>query len=130
VVINYQWSTLSFVRHLARIVAVLMLASFAAPAMACLLPGMTMTAAEHECCRRMAGQCGSMGMASSHSCCKVQAHSPNAFLKMSAVPTPVLPCVLTTPQVVDISATGSIWIGAIIDHPPPELSSVSTALRI
>jgi hypothetical protein len=32
-----------------------------------------MTSAERECCKKMAEQCGDMGMAKSHPCCKVTA---------------------------------------------------------
>jgi RsiW-degrading membrane proteinase PrsW (M82 family) len=42
------------------------------PAMACVLPGATMTPAERECCHHMAEQCGSSMMPASHSCCKAQ----------------------------------------------------------
>jgi hypothetical protein len=42
------------------------------PAMACVLPGATMTPAERECCHQMAEQCGSSMMPASHSCCKAQ----------------------------------------------------------
>jgi len=40
------------------------------PAMACVLPGATMTPAERECCHHMAEQCGSSMMPASHSCGK------------------------------------------------------------
>src|SRR5215469_10383274 len=40
------------------------------PALACLLPGEQMTTAEQECCQKMAGQCGSTMMPSSHTCCQ------------------------------------------------------------
>jgi hypothetical protein len=46
-------------------------ALFAAmPVMACALPDAAMTAAERECCKKMARQCGDMGMAKSHPCCQ------------------------------------------------------------
>jgi hypothetical protein len=47
----------------------------ALPAAACVLPGLAMTSAERECCKKMAEQCGDMGMAKSHPCCKVTATS-------------------------------------------------------
>jgi len=50
------------------VVSLLSLLLFAAPIMACALPAMAMTAAEHDCCKRMAGECGKKGM--SHSCCQ------------------------------------------------------------
>jgi hypothetical protein len=49
----------------------LMLAAL--PVAACVLPGAAMTSAERECCKKMAEQCGDMGMAKSHPCCKVSA---------------------------------------------------------
>lgn len=42
----------------------------AVPGMACLLPAGTLTAAERECCRQMANECGRAGMPSSHACCQ------------------------------------------------------------
>jgi hypothetical protein len=40
------------------------------PAMACLIPGATMTAQERACCRSMGARCGQPDMPASHSCCK------------------------------------------------------------
>src|SRR6202162_3957412 len=45
----------------------------ALPVAACILPGAAMTSAERECCKKMAEQCGDMGMAKSHPCCRVTA---------------------------------------------------------
>jgi hypothetical protein len=61
----------------------LMLAAL--PVAACVLPGAAMTSAERECCKKMAEQCGDMGMAKSHPCCKVAA-TPAEFhaLKMAS----------------------------------------------
>lgn len=42
----------------------------AAPVMACLAPGATLTVAERACCKRMAKQCGGAAMSKSHSCCQ------------------------------------------------------------
>ncbi len=42
----------------------------ALPVMACALPDAAMTPAERECCKKMARQCGDMGMAKSHPCCQ------------------------------------------------------------
>ena len=55
----------------------------AVPTMACLLPITTMTAAEHECCKRMAGQCGQAGMPSNHSCCQRISGPEDTFVKAS-----------------------------------------------
>jgi hypothetical protein len=52
-------------------VSALALMLAALPVAACVLPGAAMTSAERECCKKMAEQCGEMGMAKSHPCCKV-----------------------------------------------------------
>src|ERR1700733_13058429 len=54
-------------------VSALALILAALPVAACVLPGAEMTSAERECCKKMAEQCGDMGMAKSHPCCKVTA---------------------------------------------------------
>lgn len=51
-------------------VAVLSLLLLATPIMACLMPATSMTAAERDCCKRMAQECGKTGMPQSHSCCQ------------------------------------------------------------
>ena len=56
---------------------------FGYPAMACLIPDAEMTAAERECCKQMAQQCGSMDMPSSHSCCQKEISRPNSMLRTS-----------------------------------------------
>ncbi|MCU1308749.1 MAG: hypothetical protein JWN45_3444 [Acidobacteriaceae bacterium] len=57
----------------------------ALPVIACTIPGAAMTAAERDCCKRMAEQCGQPGMAGSHGCCQTQV-SPSDFhvLKVSS----------------------------------------------
>jgi|SRR3981081_3242144 hypothetical protein len=45
----------------------------ALPVMACVVPNEAMTPAERECCKKMAGHCGDMGMAKSHPCCQATA---------------------------------------------------------
>jgi hypothetical protein len=51
-------------------VLVVSLVLLATPIMACVIPIAAMTAAERECCKRMAQECGKNGMAKSHSCCQ------------------------------------------------------------
>jgi hypothetical protein len=58
-------------------VSALALMLAALPVAACVLPGAGMTSAERECCKKMAEQCGDMGMAKSHPCCKVTATPAN-----------------------------------------------------
>src|SRR5690242_6616599 len=64
--------------------ALVVLLSLLAPTMACALPGSQMTAAEHACCRHMKGECGSMKMPTSHSCCQKSVQ----VSQMSVVPQP------------------------------------------
>ena len=50
-------------------VSVLSLVLLATPIMACVMPATAMTAAERDCCKRMAQECGK-GMSKPHSCCQ------------------------------------------------------------
>ena len=54
-------------------VSLLSLLLLAAPVMACTLQANAMTAAERDCCKRMAQECGKGKMSQSHSCCKTVA---------------------------------------------------------
>lgn len=56
------------------------------PTMTCLLPTVTLTAAERECCKHMANECGQAGMPSSHSCCqRLTGSEASTFFKASNV---------------------------------------------
>lgn len=57
----------------------------ALPTMACLLPTVTLSAAEHECCQRMASDCGSANMPSSHSCCQRTGPEASSYVKAPSV---------------------------------------------
>lgn len=54
-------------------VSLLSLLLFAMPIMACTLQANALTAAERNCCKRMAQECGKGNMPQSHSCCKTVA---------------------------------------------------------
>ena len=64
-------------------VSILALLLAAAPVMACARPAAAMTAAERDCCKRMAEQCHRSGMANSHGCCQTQT-SRNGFDALKA----------------------------------------------
>jgi len=64
-------------------VSTLALLLAALPVMACTVPGAVMTAAERDCCKRMADQCGHSGMAKPHGCCEIQT-APNDFHALKA----------------------------------------------
>ena len=54
-------------------VSLLSLLLFATPIMACTMQANAMTAAERDCCKRMAQECGKGKMSQSHSCCQTVA---------------------------------------------------------
>jgi len=117
-------------------VSTLALLLAALPAMACAIPGAVMTAAERDCCKRMANQCGHSGMAKSHGCCEIQT-APNDFHALKASFTQV------DHSLIDLYAQ-PIALQTIADsqlifttntsfptHSPPGLvSSATTDLRI
>jgi hypothetical protein len=52
--------------------AFLLAAWLLTPDLLCLIPGVEMTAAEHECCERMGSDCGKIPMPDVHSCCRTE----------------------------------------------------------
>ena len=102
-------------------------------AFACLLPTDQMTPTEHECCERMAGQCGAAVMPSSHTCCQHPNHSEAAV-----GPTPTYPPIrhLITPVIsqsgFSLPESASVWTHSPALDPPPAASSpgYSSILRI
>jgi hypothetical protein len=60
---------------------------FGTPLLNCVTPPQAMTAAEKECCKKMAVECGRAGMASSHSCCQSDGAADTRPLLKSASPT-------------------------------------------
>lgn len=104
------------------------------PTMACVLPGATMTPAEHECCHRMAEQCGSSMMPASHSCCKAQAPT-NTVLPQAQTAGPVRPLtVAVIPPAAFLAALPTLTLRSHLSflHPPPPEPSpgCSSILRI
>jgi len=107
------------------------------PVMACVLPNAAMTAAERECCKKMAGQCGDMGMAKSYPCCQVTA-TPADFhaLKTASSQTHhvslVLLHALPLTSQADTYSSLAQWSSRVsCTHSPPGLASLSTTvLRI
>jgi hypothetical protein len=102
------------------------------PAIACMIPIRPMTQAEHECCKKMAQQCGSSSMSSSHSCC--QGHERDTAV--SAVPTysPTRPFdVAIVPQTAALLIASEPILPSVaaLEAPPPEASpGCSSVLRI
>jgi hypothetical protein len=118
-------------------VSALALMLAALPVAACVLPGAAMTSAERECCKKMAKQCGDMGMANSHPCCRVTA-TPADFhaLKttssqldhVSLVLFHALPITAQTDPYLSLAQRSSC---VSCTHSPPGLGSTNTTvLRI
>src|SRR5215470_5221526 len=93
------------------------------PAIACLIPLRPMTQAEHECCKKMAQQCGSSAMPSSHSCC--QGHERDTAV--SPVPTysrarPFNTAIVPQAAILLIASEPTLPTSAALEAPPPEAS--------
>src|SRR6202163_194494 len=109
----------------------------ALPVMACALPNAAMTAAERECCKKMAGQCGDMGMAKSHPCCQVTATPADfhalktASSQLHHVSLVLLHALPPTAQT-DVYVSLAQWSSRVsYTHSPPGLKSLTTTvLRI
>jgi len=117
-------------------ISALALLMAALPVMACTVPGAVMTAAERDCCKRMANQCGHSGMAKSHGCCEIQT-APNDFhalkasfsqLDHSLIDLYAQPIVLQRIAVSQLMFTPNTTFPT---HGPPGLDySATTVLRI
>jgi hypothetical protein len=104
------------------------------PAVACVLPGATMTPAERECCHHMAEQCGSSMMPASHSCCKAQGPT-NTVLPQALTAGPIRPLTLAViPPVASLEALTAVTVRfhlSFLHAPPPEPSpGYNSVLRI
>lgn len=108
---------------------------FGLPLLNCALQAQAMTAAEKECCKKMAGQCGRAGMAQSHSCCP-----PNGSVDdrpiLKAVPHVSTNFTLSIVEVVPqtklvASLTASLPLfDSLVHGPPGETPPNTTVLRI
>jgi hypothetical protein len=118
-------------------VSLLSLLLFASPIMACAMQANTMTAAERDCCKRMAQECGKRTRSLSHSCCKTVAmpdHLPAiksapdfnsdnpSFVATPAMPQPPLVMMVAEP----VTAP---WASNMHGPPGSPLSGISV-LRI
>src|ERR1051326_8186313 len=108
-------------------VAVLLVVVFGIPAMACLTPSQPMTMEEHECCRGMAHDCGSMPGSETHSCCQVGARPSSPFVSVSHFAMGRRAVVLSATEVeptIVLVAFADIEVSAISHSPPPLASMV------
>jgi hypothetical protein len=116
-------------------VSALALMLAALPVAACVLPGAVMTSAERECCKKMAEQCGDMGMTKSHPCCKVTATPADLHaLKTASSDHVSLVLLHALPLIAQTGAYVSLaqWSSRVsCTHSPPGLESLTTTvLRI
>jgi hypothetical protein len=109
----------------------------ALPVVACAMPNSAMTAAERECCKKMAGQCGDMGMTKSHPCCQ-QTSTSSDFdaLKTASSQDHHFSLIafhaLTVPFEASSNSSLAQWSSRILyTHGPPGLApTFQTILRI
>lgn len=105
----------------------------ATPAIACVLPGVSLTPAERECCHHMAEQCGQAAMPATHSCCQTKSHHSDALPQASAaVPTRHLAiAAVAVHAVLVLPVADPSRIAVCLHSPPldPDSSSISV-LRI
>jgi len=104
------------------IIGMTILSVLFAPSMLCLIPGATMTAAEHECCLQMSSNCGDTQM--EHSCCQPTKPSGDFSLAARVKPQTRLIEVAVLENVIgfrpEVQDSGS-WFGfspAGTEHPP------------
>ena len=123
---------------LIKVCALALAVLFAAlPVMACVVPDAAITAAERECCKKMARQCGDMGMAKSHPCCQATA-TPADFHALKTASSElhhfsfVLYHALPLTSQADTYSSLARWSSQLsCTHSPPGLESLSTTvLRI
>jgi hypothetical protein len=106
----------------------------ALPVMACALPNAAMTTAERECCKKMAEQCGDMGMTKSHPCCQVTATAAD-FHALKTAPSQlhhvslVLVHALPVTSQADAYRSLAQWSSRVsCTHSPPGLGSTTTTI--
>jgi len=105
------------------------------PVMACMVPNAAMTAAERECCKKMAGQCGDM--AKSHPCCQITA-TPADFHALKTASSQLHRVSLVLFHALPLTAQTDAYFSLAqwssrdsCTHSPPGLGSLATTvLRI
>jgi len=115
-------------------VSILALLLAAMPVMACAKPAAAMTAAERNCCKRMAEQCGRSSMAKSHGCCQTQI-SPRDLQALKTPSSQLDHCLLELhTQAIMLPAIAYPQlitnIASATPSPPGLISSSTTVLRI
>lgn len=112
----------------------LLLVTFAAPVMACMVPNAEMSAQERACCMQMKAQCGQMEMPASHGCC----HKTLTGIRDSALdnktitfhPVVVTGVWLAAYEWVNSTPAVAEWIESPEYSPPQSPPSTISILRI
>jgi hypothetical protein len=105
------------------------------PEVICLLPGVSLTMAEHECCERMAGQCGNVPMPDLHKCCQTVT-SPQIIVTAKATSYPqsqlaAMPFIMPAVDLLREVAPAAFWRDFGNPNSPPAHSSETfSVLRI
>lgn len=117
-------------RPLAIVVVLLAMSWVALPALACLLPGRAMTAAEHACCRQMPQMCGSAHMPQSHPCCQKEIQTGSSLAVATNHQFARTLQVLAAIPALSPSPTCAVFSGAAPGSPPSDSSPGFSVLRI
>jgi hypothetical protein len=115
-------------------VLVLLLVTSLAPAMACMVPGVQMSAQERACCRMMSTQCSHTEMPASRGCCqKAPASLYDTALGTKAVafhPVVVRVIWLAASEFANPVSAVIAWIERPDYTPPKSPPSIVSSLRI
>ncbi len=108
----------------------LIIAVVATPVMACMVPDRQMTAEEQSCCKKMARDCESSMMPTSHSCCQhpVARHAANIPSIRNGDIALCLAALVEIPFSPAISMSRSAVHA--FESPPEDPLKISTVLRI
>ena len=110
-------------------IAVLLLVGTLAPAVRCLIPSEYLNAEERACCKKMAGECGSMP--ASHECCKNVISAPQPALSSSKIATQAPAVAIVRPEIESSETcfhTSALTVAGLLDPSPPP--NTFTILRI
>ena len=121
-----------FVRQLG--VLILLLITFAAPVMACMVPNAEMSTQERACCLQMKSQCGQMEMPASHGCCHKTSPGvhDNALGNKTITFHPVVVAVIWLAAYELVNPTPAVdeWVESPDYSPPQSPPSAISILRI
>jgi len=115
-------------------VLALLLATYLAPAMACMVPDAQMSTEERACCRTMSNRCGQMEMSAMYGCCQKTPPSvrDNALdTKAESFHSVVVPVTrLAAFELVDPTPAITGWVERPDYSPPKSPPSTISVLRI